>query len=187
MPKYFHQDENERRATLQSDKPQQSVLSYATDQLTRKPLPSLLSSRPMSSSLLLQRGTPSARSNRNPLLGSLSARSTGSTYTPSVKFSTPMTSSGVGLSSTQKHSSSETRPSILSMRSSSLRDSSVTSSQRSSVDATPGFSSTSTKTTTSQSIPPTKSGPLFSVEKFVRPVVSLVHNFHCYMVMGVLP
>ena len=102
-------------------------------------------------------------------MGPMSTR--GNSYAPSIKSSTPMISSGAtSFSSTQKPSSSLTKPGT----SLSLRDNNFTRGETLTVDATPIFnnSATSLAATTQHAA---SSAPLFSVEKFVTPVVSSVY------------
>ncbi|XP_028406164.1 nuclear pore complex protein Nup153-like [Dendronephthya gigantea] len=151
------EDENERRLLEQEHRPHQSVLPYS-DQLKRKPLPSLLHSR-SSTSL---RATPSLRSQGNQLLGSLAARS--NTYMPGTKISTSTASHASSFSSAQ-------RPTTLFSRSSLLRDNNLNRVEPSKVAAPQKLDAMLTKSTsTLQTVPASNTAPLFSVEKFVTPV-----------------
>jgi hypothetical protein len=84
-----------------------------------------------------------------------------------------MISSGAtSFSSTQKPSSSLTKPGT----SLSLRDNNFTRGETLTVDATPIFNNSATSlAATTQPVPAASSAPLFSVEKFVTPVVSSVY------------
>ena len=153
----------------QTDRPQQSLLSYSTDQLTRKPLPSL-HYRSTSSSLLQQRGTPSLLSQGKSLLRPMSTG--GNSFTPSLKLSTPMVSSGTtGFSSAHKSISSQTKSGTSLTRSSSLKDN-FTRAKSLTAFATPRLSKTTSSSALSRPDVAGDSAPLFSVEKFVTPVVS---------------
>ena len=98
----------------------------------------------------------------------------GSSFTPGLKFSTPMISSrNTSFSSGIKQSVGQTKPSTSLTRSSSLKDNSA---RAETLPVAPRLNAMTTSSVGSTQ--PDSSGnsaPLFSVEKFVTPVVSLVY------------
>lgn len=159
---FIYQDAKERQKRTVFDSSDR--IFQRTDHLTRKPLPSLLHSRAASSSLLLQRGMHGIRNK-----GNLFSANSGGSTTSRMKFSsTPITAHDTGESSANLVNYKLPRHS-LSARNLSINDRMSTRNETPKMASVP--EDKPSRTSSLPALSTTNSTPLFSVEKFVTPVV----------------